>query len=97
MYMRIYTYTYIYIYIYIYRVNPSPGSIRDDTFSRNVTGGKAASSWTSDSRVLRVTHTHTLVQKTGVSPVRRHWRAQQRDVSIPEGGPRRYRQGLRDA
>ena len=34
----------------------------------------------------RGSHTHTLVQKTGVSPVRRHWRAQQRDVSVPEGG-----------
>jgi len=60
---------------------------------RDVTGVTAASSGTSDSRVSRVTPTHTLVQKTGVSPVRRHWRALQRDVSTPEGGPRRYRQG----
>jgi len=43
------------------------------------------------------THTHTLVQKTGVSPVRRkHWRAQQRAVSIPEGGRGDTGRGLRD-
>ena len=42
------------------------------------------------------THTHTLVQKTGVSPVRRHWRAQQRDVSITEGGRGDTGRGLRD-
>ena len=62
----------------------------------DVTGVTAASSGTSDSRVSRVTHTHTLVQKTGVSPVRRHWRAQQRDVSIPEGGRGDTGRGLRD-
>ena len=62
----------------------------------HVTGVTAASSETSDSRVSRVTHTHTLVQKTGVSPVRRHWRAQQRDVSIPEGGRVDTGRGLRD-
>jgi len=56
----------------------------------------AGSSGTSDSRVSRVTHTHTLVQKTGVSPVRRHWRAQQRVVSIPEGGRGDTGRGLRD-
>jgi len=43
------------------------------------------------------THTHTLVQKTGVSPVRRYRRAQQRDVSIPEGGRGDTGRGLRDA
>jgi len=48
-------------------------------------------------RVSRVTHTHTLVQTTGVSPVRRHWRAQQRGVSIPEGGRGDTGRGLRDA
>jgi len=62
----------------------------------SVTGGTAASSGASDSRVSRVTHTHTLVQKTGVSPVRRHWRAQQRDVSILEGGRGDTGRGLRD-
>jgi len=42
------------------------------------------------------THTHTLVQKTCVSPVRRHWRAQQRVVSIPDGGRGDTGRGLRD-
>ena len=61
-----------------------------------VTGVTAASSGTSDSRISRISHTHTLVQKTGVSPVRRHWRAQQRDVSLPEGGRADTGRGLRD-
>jgi len=61
-----------------------------------VTGVTAASSGTSDSRISRVSHTHTLVQKSGVSPVRRQWRAQQRDVSIPEGGRGDTGRGLRD-
>jgi len=54
----------------------------------SVTGVAAASSGI---------HTHTLVQKTGFSPVRRHWRAQQRDVSIPEGGREDTGRDLRDA
>jgi len=71
--------------------NPPFGLILDSTgdcLSLFVTGVTAASSGT---------HTHTLVQKTGVSPVRRHWRAQQRDLSIPEGSRRDTGRGLRDA